>query len=146
MTYFLQNMDPGIDKEAKLNTLLDLIGKIVYILDKKLERHEANTDVDYPEQPMLYPDQKQTQTLQDIKNKQNIYDEQDYRENNEEGCQESPDNLPLSCIALLRELYNQNANAKSDQCFEETISLLGNTEPKIEEKSTHIGTLPLCYN
>ena len=38
-------MDPSIDIEAKLNTFLDLFGKIVYILDKKLERHEVDTYV-----------------------------------------------------------------------------------------------------
>ena len=72
---------------------------------------------------MPFPDQTQTQPLQDIYNKKNMYDEQGYRANNEEGCQESPDSIPLSCIALLRELYDQNANAKSEQCFEETIIL-----------------------
>ena len=46
-----------MDREAKINTLLDLIGKIVYILDKILERHEDDMDVYYPEQPMLFPDQ-----------------------------------------------------------------------------------------
>ena len=49
-------MESGLDREAKLNTLLDLIGKIVYIIDKILDRHEVDTDVDYPEQPMPFPD------------------------------------------------------------------------------------------
>ena len=44
--------------ELKLEMLTDTINKIVYILDKKLERHEANTDVDYLEQPMSFPDKK----------------------------------------------------------------------------------------
>ena len=79
-------MDPSIDREAKLNKLLDLIGKIVYILDKRLDMHEVDTDVDYPEQPMPFPDQTQTQPIQDINNKHNMYDEQDYRENNEKYC------------------------------------------------------------
>ena len=76
-------MNPSIDREAKINTLLNLIGKIVYILDKILDRHEVDTDVDYPEQLMPFLDQTQTQPLQDINNKQNMYDEQDYKENNE---------------------------------------------------------------
>ena len=126
-------MESSIDREDKLDTLLDLIGKMMYILDKKLERHEADTDVDYPEQPMSSLDQKQTQPLKDINNKQNMYDEQDYRENNEECCQESPDSMPLSFIALLREIYDQNENTKSEQYFEETITLLGDTKLEIEE-------------
>ena len=44
----ITNMDPSIDREAKLNKLLDLIEKIVYILDKTLEKHEDDIDVDYP--------------------------------------------------------------------------------------------------
>ena len=42
-----------MDREAKLNKLLDLIGKIVYILDKILDRHEVDTDIDSLEQPMF---------------------------------------------------------------------------------------------
>ena len=71
-------MDPSIDREAKLNTLLDLFGKVVYIIDKKLERHDVDTDVDYPKQPMPFPDQTQTQQLQDLDNEQEMYDDQDF--------------------------------------------------------------------
>ena len=74
-----------------------------------------------------------------------MYDEQNHRENNEECCQEGPNSIPLSCIELLRELYNQNVNAKNEQGSEETIGHLGDTKSEIEERSTHIGTLPLCY-
>ena len=126
-------MESGVDRESKLNALLERMTKIMYILSKILDRHEADTDIDYLEQPMLSPNQTQTQPLQDIYNKKNMYDEQDYSENNEEYCQESPESLHLSCIMLLRDLYDQTAIAKSEQCFEETISLLGNTEPEIEE-------------
>ena len=63
-----------------------------------------------------------------------------------EGCQEILDCLPITCVLLLRNIYEQNENTDSEQCFEETSSHLENTEPEIEEKSTHIGTLPLCYN
>ena len=135
-----------MDREAKLDTLLDIMEKMMYILDERLDRHEVDMDIDYPEQPMLSPNQTKTQPLQDIYNKKNMYDEKGYRENNEERCQESPDSIPLSCIMLLRELYDQNVNEKSEQFFEEIVSLLGNTEPKLEEKSTHIGTLPLFSN
>ena len=115
-------MESSMDREAKLDKLLDIVAKMMYILDKKRERHEANTNIDYLEQPIPSPCQKKTQPLQDKNNKRNMYDELDYRENNEECCQESPDSIPLSCIMLLRELYNQNANSKRDQCFEETTS------------------------
>ena len=87
-------MDPSIDREAKLDTLFDIMEKMMYILDKRLDRHEADTYIDYPEQPMISPNQTQNQPLQDIYIKQNMYDEQGDRENNEEGCQESPDSLP----------------------------------------------------
>ena len=170
-----------MDREAKLNTLLDLIRKIVYILDKILDRHEVDTDVDYPEQPMFFPDQIQTQPLQDLDNEkhidddqdfieegeqdyrennkekllimmekmvymlgkiferydanlniddleqpmllsnqeqtqklQDMYNEQDYKESNEEGCQEIPDYLPISCTRLLRELHDQITNTYSE--------------------------------
>ena len=75
-----------------------------------------------------------------------MYDEKDYRENNEKCCQEGTDCLPIPCVLLLRELYEQTANTKSEQNFEETISHLENTISKLEEKLAHIGTLPLCYN
>ena len=91
-------MDPSIDREAKINTLLDLFGKIVYILDKKLERHEVDTNVDYPEHPMPFPDQTQTQQIQDLDNEQEMYDDQDFIEDDEEGCQEIPDCLPITCV------------------------------------------------
>ena len=52
----------------------------------------------------------------------------------------------MTCIALLRELRDQNANTNSEQCFEETSRHLENIEPEIEEKTMHIGTLPLCHN
>ena len=63
-----------------------------------------------------------------------MYDEKNHIKNNEECCQEGPNNIPLSCIALLREIYNQNANDKSEQGSEETIGHLGDTKSEIEEK------------
>ena len=87
-------MESSIDREAKLDTLLDMIGKIMYILYKKLERHETDIDVDYIEQPTFFPNQEQNQPLQDLDNEQDMYndqdfienDEQNYMENNEEVC------------------------------------------------------------
>ena len=135
-----------IDRDAKLDTLLDIMEKMMYILDKILDRHEVDIDVDYLEQLMPFPDQTQTQPLQDIYNKKNMYNEQDHRGNNEEGCQESPDSLPLSCIVLLRELYNQASNINKEQCPEETISHLELTKSEIGEETTQPESLPLCYN
>ena len=74
--------------------------KMVYMLGKRLERYEANLNIDDLEQPMLLSNQEQTQTLQDM------FVEQDYKEINEEGCQEIPDYLPISCTMLLRELHD----------------------------------------
>ena len=42
-------MESSIDREAKLDTLLDIIEKMVYILDRRLDRYEADTNDDYPE-------------------------------------------------------------------------------------------------
>ena len=67
-----------MDREAKLNTLLDLIGKIVHILDKILGKHEDDIDVDYPEQPMFFPYQTQTQPLEYLDNEKYIDDDQDF--------------------------------------------------------------------
>ena len=75
-----------------------------------------------------------------------MYDDQNFIEDDKEGCQEILDCLHITWVLLLRGLYEQNSNTNSEQCFEETSSHLENTEPEIEEKSTHIGTLPLCYN
>ena len=47
-------MDPSIDREEKLDTLLDIMEKMMYILDKRLDRHEVDIDVDYPEQPINF--------------------------------------------------------------------------------------------
>ena len=67
-----------MDKEAKLDTSLDIIEKKMYILDRRLDRYEADTNYDYPEQPISSPSQKKNQPLQDKNNKQNGYDERDY--------------------------------------------------------------------
>ena len=77
-----------MDREAKLNTLLNLIGKIVYILDKILERHEDDIDVDYLEQPMFFPDQMKIKPLQDLDNEKYIDDDQDFIEEGEQDYRE----------------------------------------------------------
>ena len=83
---------------------------------------------------------------QDLDNEKDMYDNQDFIEDDEEGCQEIPDCLPITWVLLLRDLYEQNANTNSEQCFEETSSHLENTESDVEGELAHIGTLPLCYN
>ena len=64
--------------------------KMMNILDKILDRQEVDTDNDYPEQPMFFPNQEHTQPLHDLDDEKDMYDEQDmcdeqdFRENNEE--------------------------------------------------------------
>ena len=115
----------------------------MYMLDKRIEWNEANLNIDDLEKPMLFPDQTQSQPLQDINNKQKMYDEKDY---NEEDCQEGFDCLPLTYIALLTKICNQNVNVKSEQCPEENISHLGLTKSEIGEETTQPESLPLCHD
>ena len=70
----------------------------MYMLEKGMDRYEANLNIDDLEQPMLFPDQEQTQLLQDLDNEQDMYDDQDFIEDDEEGCQEIPDFLPITCV------------------------------------------------
>ena len=120
-----------MDREAKINTLLDLIGKMVYILDKRLDRHEVDIDFDYPEQPMFFPDQTQTQPLQDLDNEQYIDDDQDfikegekyYRENNKEKLLVMMENM----VYILGKIFERyEANLKIDNL--EQPMLLSNQE------------------
>ena len=73
-------MESIIDTEAKLDTLLDIIGKMLYILDKRLERREVEINAAYLKQPIPLPWKKQNQPLQNKSNKQDIYDEQHFEE------------------------------------------------------------------
>lgn len=105
---------------------------------------------------MPFPGQTQAQSLQDLDNEQDMYDdhdqdfiendEQGYKESDEEGCQETPDCLRTASTMLLRELHDQIENTNSEQYFEETSSHLENTESDVEEELAHIGISPLDYN
>ena len=127
--------------------------KMLHMFGKIMDRYVANLNIDDLKQPMLFPGQDQTQPLQDLDNEQDMYDDQDfieddeqgYKENNEEGCQEIPGCLPISCTMLLRELHNQVSKTDSEQCFEETSSHLENAESDVEGEPTHIRTPPLDY-
>ena len=75
-----------------------------------------------------------------------MYDEKDYKESNEEGCQEIPDYLPISCTGLLRELHDQITNTNSEQCIEENISHFEHKKSEIGEEKTQPESLPLCHD
>ena len=130
-------MDFSIDPKVKRLAMME---KMVYMFEKIMDRYEANLNIGDLEQPMLFPDQEQTQPLQDLD------DEQDFKENNEEYCQEGIDCLPIPCVLLLKELYEQAANINKEQYFEETVSHLELTKSEIGEETTQLESLPLCYN
>ena len=85
-------MDSDIDPRAKWLAMME---KMLYMFGKIMDRYEANLNIDDLEQPMLFSNQEQTQPLQDLDNEQDMYDDQDfieddeqgYKENNEEGYQ-----------------------------------------------------------
>ena len=63
-------MESSMERETKLEKLLDIIEKMMYILDRRLDSYEVNTNDDYLEQPMLIYKQEQTQ---DLDNEQDMY-------------------------------------------------------------------------
>ena len=89
--------------------------------------------------------------------------ELDCKEEDVESCQVSTVCLPTSCVSLLREHYKQIANRNGEHCSEESIkgkiddtnpfadpevfplSHLETTQSEIENKSTPLGSLPLCF-
>ena len=77
-------MDSDIDPREKLLAKME---KMVYMFGKIMDRYEANLNIGDLEQPMLFPDQEQNQPLQDLDNEQDMYDDQDFIEDDEEGCQ-----------------------------------------------------------
>ena len=68
-------MDLDIDPEDQHMLMME---KLMYILGRSVDRFMANLNIGDPEQHMPFP--KQTQTLP----LQGMYDEQDYRESNQE--------------------------------------------------------------
>ena len=75
-------MDPSIKKEAKLEMLIDTIRKMLHILGRKEEKHKVEVGVAYSKQPILFPWeektrslQEKTQSLQDKNKKKKMHDE-----------------------------------------------------------------------
>lgn len=137
-------MDPRIDRETKLNALLDRMTRVLNIFGEVIvKRYEASLNFDYLELPMLLREQEQTQ---DLDNEQDMYDAQESIEDEEEGDQEIPDFLPISCIMLIREYHDQIEKANRERCFGETRNYLEDAESDVERESAHIGTSPLDYN
>ena len=75
-----------------------------------------------------------------------MYDAQDSIEDDNEGCYEILDCLPISYTMLIRELHDQIAKANRERCFEGISSHLENSESDEEGEPTHIGTPPLDCN
>ena len=68
-------MDLDIDPEDKHMVMME---KLMYMLGRRVDRFMANLNIGDPEQHMPFPEQTQNLPLQDM------YDEQDDRENNQE--------------------------------------------------------------
>ena len=109
-----------MDREAKLDYLSDRFARVVNIFGEimvKVYEANLNTNVDYPEWTMPFPKQQKTQ---DLDNEQDMYDAQEYIEDEEEGDQELLDCLTISCTMLNREYHDLMAKANRECCFEET--------------------------
>ena len=83
---------------------LAMMEKMLYMFGKIMDRYEANLNIYDLEQAMLFSDQEQTLPLKYLDNEQDMYDDQYFIEDDEEGCQEIPDFLPITCVLLLRDL------------------------------------------
>ena len=93
-----------MDREEKLNALWDKMTRVVNMFGEIIvKRYEASLNVDYLEQPMLFPDQDQTQ---DLDNEKYMYDAQESIEDEEEGDHGLLDCLPISCTMLIREFHD----------------------------------------
>ena len=138
-------MDPSMNREAKLDMLIDTFSKLMHLLDRKGEKHKVQVGAIYSKKPTLFPLEEQTQSLQDKKNKQNMHDEKDCKEESEEGCQVGTSYFPTSCASLLREHYEQVANKNREECSKESINHLEITKSEMEEESKPLGSLPLCF-
>ena len=106
-------MDPSMNREAKVERLVDTFSRLMHLLDRKGEKYKVKVGATYSKQPILFPWEEQTQSLQDKNTKQNMYDEQDCKEN-EEGCQVGTNYFPTSCASLLREHCKQVANKNKE--------------------------------
>ena len=69
-----------ISTETKLEKLIVTAYSLINI---KEEEYEGKTRNSYSKRPTPCPQEKQTKSLQDIKNMQSIYDKQDFKSENE---------------------------------------------------------------
>ena len=90
--------------------LTDTIRKMMHILAKKEEEYKVEVGATYSKQPIPFPWEEQTQSLQGKNNNQNMHVDQDYKEEDVESCLEYVEScqvstryLPISCLSLLRE-------------------------------------------
>ena len=122
--------DPKYDAlEDQLYELTETFGKVLEMFMASL-----NANDDYLERPMPLPEQEQTQDLEDEKD---MYDAQEYVEDEEESDQELPDCLPVSCGTLTKEYQDLIAKANRECCFEETRDHIEDAESDVEEETIH---------
>ena len=110
----------------------------MHLLDRKGENFKFKVGASYSKQPMLFPSeekteslQEQTQSVQDKNNKKNMHDEQDCKEENEEGFQVGTSYFPTSCASLLRDHYKQVVNRNKEECSNESINHIEIKKSKI---------------
>ena len=91
-----------MDRDTKYAALYNKVCRITEMFGKVLETYMAdmNADDDYLEQPMSSSEQEQTQSRGD---EQDMYDAQEYIEDEAGSDQELPDCLPMSCVTLTRD-------------------------------------------
>ena len=131
-------MDPSMNREAKLEMLIDTFSKMIHIPDRKEEKYKVEVGAAYSKQTIPFPWEEQTQSLQENNNKNNMHDEQDFKEESEEGCQVGTSYFPTSCASLLREHYKQVVNRNIEECSNESISHIEITKSEIKKESTHL--------
>ena len=66
-----------------------------------------------------------------------MYDAQESIEDEEEGDQELPDFLPMSCTMLIREYHDLMARANGGHSYEETRDHIEDAESDVEEERDH---------
>ena len=130
-----------MDQESKLDALEDKLIKLVNRFGEVVKMYEANLNAnfDYLEQPMHFPEQKQTPGLD---NEQVMYDAQESIEDEEENDQEMPDCLPMSCTMLTREYHDLMAKANRKCCFQETSDHTEDAEFEAKEEPALIEVPP----
>ena len=150
--------------KIKLKMLTNATNKMMHIMDRKDKEYKGEVGAVHSKQPRLFTWEEQTQSLQGKSNNQNMHVELYCKEEDVESCQVSTVCLPTSCVSLLRENYKQISNRNRENCSEESIkgkiddtnpfadpevfplSHLETTQSEIENESTPLGSLPLCFD